>query len=213
MWLAFDQLWSAPLAAEMKGAFVSSLRLLAQFGREPISKDLGVAAERAFSLREMINSTFDEVRALADAVLLETGPSRERDLALRSRIRSWQLQLRMLFIMRVALWRYRIRVSSFELPAPVAAAQQEFNGRLADMLDGMADRTSGRKPDGRNDFGNSAERLEKAIRTYDSGQCQEVLPSQLRGFLSLSRTIASLTISLDHEMSVQGETLRQEMLK
>ena len=30
MWLAFDQLWSAPVALEMKRAFISTLRLLAQ---------------------------------------------------------------------------------------------------------------------------------------------------------------------------------------
>jgi multidrug resistance protein MdtO len=110
MWLVFDHLWSARTAVEMKRAFISSLRLLAQLAREPLSKDLRVAAERTFSLREMINSRFDEVRALADAVLMETGPSRQQDLALRSRIRRWQPRLRMVFIMRAALWRYRVRI-------------------------------------------------------------------------------------------------------
>jgi multidrug resistance protein MdtO len=195
----------------MKGTFISSLRLLAQFGREPLSKDMGVAAERAFSLREMINSTFDEVRALADAVLLETGPSRERDLALRSQILRWQPRLRILFITRVALWRYRIRVPGFELPAPVAAAQQEFDERLADVLDGMADRMSGKTSDRRNGFSSSVAGLEKTIRTYDAGKPQGALPAQLGGFLSLSRKIVILTISLDNEMSVHGETLRPEM--
>jgi|SRR6204780_807404 hypothetical protein len=48
----------AQVALEMQRAFISTLRLLAQFAREPLSKDLTVAAERAFSLREMINSQF-----------------------------------------------------------------------------------------------------------------------------------------------------------
>jgi multidrug resistance protein MdtO len=207
MWLAFDQLWSTPVAAEMKGTFISTLRLLAQFAREPLSKDLRVAAERTVSLRETINSTFDEVRALADAVLLETGPSRRQDLALRSQILRWQPRLRVLFITRVALWRYRIRIPGFELPAPVAAAQQEFDEHLADVLDGMADRMSGKTSDRRNGFRSSIADLEKTIRTYDSGDSQRALPAQLGGFLSLSRKIASLTISLDNEMSVHGQTL------
>jgi multidrug resistance protein MdtO len=211
MWLAFDQLWSAPVAAEMKGTFISSLRLLAQFAREPLSKDLRVAAERTFSLREMINGTFDEVRALADAVLLETGPSRQQDLALRGLILRWQPRLRMLFIMRAALWRYRIRVSGFELPGPVANAQQEFDERLADVLDGMADRMSGEISDRRNHFSSSVAGLEKAIQTYDAGKRQGALPAQLGGFLSLSRKIVTLTISLDNEMSVHEDTLRPEM--
>jgi multidrug resistance protein MdtO len=207
MWLAFDQLWSAPVAVEMKMAFISSLRLLAQLSREPLSKNLRVAAERTFSLRETINSTFDEVRALADAVLLETGPSRRQDLALRSQILRWQPRLRVLFITRVALWRYRIRIPGFELPAPVAAAQQEFDEHLADVLDGMADRMSGKTSDRHDGFRISVEDLEKTIQTYDSGKSQEALTAQLGGFLSLSRKIASLTISHDNEMSVHGQTL------
>ena len=182
-------------------AFISSLRLLAQLSREPLSKNLRVAAERTFSLRDMINSSFDEVRALADAVLLETGVSRQQDLTLRRRILRWQPRLRMLFITRVALWRYRLQVPGFEMPAPVARAQQEFDKRLADVLDGMANRMSGKTSDRHNGFRISVEDLEKTIQTCDSGKSQEALTAQLGGFLSLSRKIASLTISLDNEMS------------
>jgi multidrug resistance protein MdtO len=196
MWLVFDQLWSAPVALEMEKAFISTLRLLAQFAREPLSKDLTVAAERAFSLREMINSSFEEVRALADAVLLETGPSRKRDLVLRGRIKRWQPQLRMLFIMRVALWRYRVRVSGFELPAPVATAQQKFDEALADVLDGMADRSEGKTSQGKDDFEAAFEGLERTVRSYCSEGPQGLLAPELQAFLALSRRIADLTISL-----------------
>jgi multidrug resistance protein MdtO len=196
MWLVFDQLWSAPVALEMQRAFISTLRLLAQFAREPLSKDLTVAAERAFSLREMINSSFEEVRALADAVLLETGPSRQQDLVLRGRIERWQPQLRMLFIMRVALWRYRVRVSGFELPAPVATAQQKFDEALADVLDGMADRSEGKTSQGKDDFEAAFEGLERTVRSYCSEGPQGLLAPELQAFLALSRRIADLTISL-----------------
>ena len=196
MWLVFDQLWSAPVALEMQRAFISTLRLLAQFAREPLSKDLTVAAERAFSLRDMINSSFEEVRALADAVLLETGPSRQQDLVLRGRIERWQPQLRMLFIMRVALWRYRVRVSGFELPAPVATAQQEFDEALADVMDGMADRSEGKTSQGKDDFEDAFEGLERTVRSYRSEGPQGSLAPELQAFLALSRRIADLTISV-----------------
>jgi hypothetical protein len=39
---------------EMKQTFISSLRLLAQLAREPVSKDPKVAGGRTYSLREMI---------------------------------------------------------------------------------------------------------------------------------------------------------------
>jgi multidrug resistance protein MdtO len=196
MWLVFDQLWSAPVALEMQRAFISTLRLLAQFAREPLSKDLTVAAERAFSLREMINSSFEEVRALADAVLLETGPSRQQDRVLRGRIERWQPQLRMLFIMRVALWRYRVRVSGFELPAPVATAQQEFDEALADVIDGMADRLEGKTSQGKVDFEDAFEDLERTVQSYCCEGPQGLLAPALLAFLALSRRITDLTISV-----------------
>ena len=80
MSLVFDQLWGSPAGVQMKKTFTSNLRLLAQFAREPVSKDLKIALEKSYSFRETINSNFDKVRDLADAVLLEFGPSREQDL-------------------------------------------------------------------------------------------------------------------------------------
>jgi multidrug resistance protein MdtO len=108
MWLVFDRLWKAPIAMEMKQTFISSLRLLAQLAREPVSKDPQVAAERTYSLRELINNDFDQVGALGDAFLFDPGRLRQQDLALRNRIVDWQPRLRMLFITQLALWRYRI---------------------------------------------------------------------------------------------------------
>src|SRR6202035_4910799 len=70
MWLIFDQLWGMPAARELKETFISNLRLLAQFAREPVSKDLKVATARRFALGETINTNLDKVRALADGVFL-----------------------------------------------------------------------------------------------------------------------------------------------
>ncbi len=98
MWLIFDQIWGAPASVEMKRAFISALRLLAQFAREPVSADMRAAMQRTSALHDTINAKFDNVRSLADGVLLEFRPSRRHDLALRDRIRRWQPQLRALFI-------------------------------------------------------------------------------------------------------------------
>jgi len=48
--------------SDMKRAFLSAVRLLAEFAREPLSRDYNVAAERSYSLREAINNKFDGVR-------------------------------------------------------------------------------------------------------------------------------------------------------
>ena len=205
MWLVFDRLWSVPVAMEMKRAFISSLRLLAQLAREPASKDPKVYVARSNSLREMTNLSFDQVRALADALLFEFGPSRQRDLALRSRIVRWQPRLRMLFITRLALWRYRVGVPGFELPAQVATAQQEFDEGLSDVVDRMADRLEGEASEGRNDFENAFQNLEKQVLSCCSIGQQGLLTAELQTFLALSRSIENVTLSLDNE--IDGATL------
>ena len=200
MWLVFDQLWAAPAAVEMKRTFIANLRLLGQFAREPLSKDPRVAIERSYSLRETIDKNFDQVKASADGVLLEFGPSREQDLALRNRIRSWQPQLRTIFVTRTALLKYRLQLPGFELPEAVRVAQQEFDNRLAETLDGMAGRMEGKAPEKKENLEDSLERLEQTIRTCCSEQPQDVLAARLQTFLPLSRRIGDLTISLSKEI-------------
>src|ERR1700682_1765381 len=200
MSLVFDQLWGSRAAVEMKRAFISGLRLLAQYAKEPLSKDLKVAIERSYSLRETINSNFDQVRSLADAVLFEFSSSRRQDLALRSRIRKWQPQLRALFLIRIALWKYRAQLPGFELPPPVRLAQQEFDDRSAKILDGMADRLETKSSLEKDNFEVSFERLEQTIRNCCSEGPQELLSAELEAFLGLSRRIESVTMSLSKEI-------------
>jgi multidrug resistance protein MdtO len=199
MWLTFDRLWGAPAVIEMKRVFVSTLRLLAQFAREPVSKDLRVAFERSYSLRETINKNFDSVRAFGDSVLLEFGPSRQQDLAWRSRIVQWQPQLRAVFLLRIALWKYRTQLRSFELPGAVLLAQQEFDNRSADVLDSMADRMEGRASAQHGDIKENFDRLENVIQNCVTGPSQTLSP-QLQTFLLLSRKTESLENSLDDLM-------------
>jgi multidrug resistance protein MdtO len=200
MSLVFDQLWGSRAAVEMKRAFISVLRLLAEFAKEPLSKDLKVAVERTYSLRETINSNFDEVRSLADAVLFEFSSSRQQDLALRSQIRQWQPQLRALFLTRSVLLKYRLRLPGFELPETVRVAQQEFDDNLAKMLDGMADRMEGKAPEEKDKFEDSFRRLEQTIQSCCSEGPQELPTAELQTFLALSRNVASLTMSLSKEI-------------
>src|SRR5260370_18048834 len=122
MWLVFDQLWGASAVSGMKRAFLSAVRLLAEFAREPISRDYSVAAERSYSLREAINNNFDGVRASADGVLFEFGPSRQQHLPWRTMFRQWQPQMRLLFITETALWKYGARLPGFDVSHTVLAS-------------------------------------------------------------------------------------------
>lgn len=200
MWLVFDQLWSVSAGAEMKRTFVSTLRLLAQLARDPLPGEGRPAIDRSYALRETINANFDQARAFADGVLFEFGPSRQEDLALRSRLRRWQPQLRLLFVTRIALLKYRLRLPGFELPAAVEAAQLEFDDRIAGMLDGMADRMEGEAPGVREELGDSVARLEGTVQSCCAVGPQEVLTAEVQTFLALSRNIANVTGVLDGEI-------------
>jgi len=191
MWLVFDQLWGAPAAIEMRRTFISNLRLLAHLAREPLSPDRKTAIARSLALGETINANLDKVRALADGVLFEFGPSREQDLAVRDRIRQWQPTLRMLFITRIVLWRYRAGLPGFDLPEAMQPAQQEFDNRLATALDGLADRMDGKGSLQTEDLTTAYRRLEEVARQAAPKQHQ--FTPQMRSFLLLSRRISDLS--------------------
>jgi multidrug resistance protein MdtO len=200
MWLVFDRLWAAPAVVEMKRAFISGLRLLSRFLREPLPGDINFARERGPALRETINANFDKVRSLADGVLFEFGPSRQRNLALRDQIRQWQPQLRSLFVVRIALLKYRLRLHGFELPEPVLKAQLEFDNAIADWLESMADRMDGKASQIQTRLHDSFAPLEQTVRTSGSSGPRGLLPSQMETFLALSRSVENIAESLDKDV-------------
>lgn len=202
MWLAFDPLWSAPAGVAMKRAFISNLRLLAELAREPVSTDIRAAIEHTYALRETINTQLDKVRSLADGVLLEFGPSRQQDLALRDHIRRWQPQLRTLFVMRIASLKYRLQLPGFELPEAARLAQQEYDDRSAQMLEDMADRIEGnasevtRLPD-------SIGTLEQILGACCSEEGGQLTTEQVQSLVTLLRGIEGLTNSLAAEIATE----------
>jgi multidrug resistance protein MdtO len=195
MWLVFDQLWGAPAAAEMKRTFISNLRWLAQLAREPLpGRD---KTWRSYSLRETIDTNFDKVRSLADGVLFELGsPSRQQGLMLRNQILRWQPGLRMLFITRIALLKYRLQLPGFELPKPIAAAQREFDNNFARALEALADRMEGRSSAEHPAAETWLTRLERTIENQPPQEPQQTCDVGFQLLLSLDRRIQSLMISL-----------------
>ena len=206
MWLAYDRLWSVPAGVEMKGAFISTLRLLAQFFREPVSTDIRVSAERSYTLRDTINAQFDKVRSLADGVLFEFGPSRQQDLALRGRIRRWQPQLRTLFLMRIASLKYRFQLPGFELPGDIRVFQQRYDDRSAQLLEDMADRIerNGQAITARSD--DSPDLLNQMLEETKASASRQLPPGRAQSFITLLRGIHGLTTSLAVEITAEFDT-------
>ena len=205
MWFVFDQLWGIPVIILMKKALISQLRMLAHFSREPLSADYKLAAERSYTLREGINKNFDSIRASADAILFEFGPSRQAGLAWRNSIRLWQPRLRTLFLTRIALWKYRAQLPGFELPDTVLASQHYFDQQSAELLDSIADRLEGKRTQQKADLEESFERVEQAVRSCGLGQLQKTPEAQLGILLQLCSRLKGLVIALNQQIP-QPET-------
>jgi multidrug resistance protein MdtO len=198
MWLVFDQLWGSRAAVEMKKIFISNLRLLAEFTRDPLpgSEKPG----HSDSLRETINANFGSVRSLADAVLFEIGSVRQQELALRNQIRRWQPSLRALFLIRITLLKYRLQLPGFDLPQAVLLAQQRFDDQLANMLDNLADRLDGKAPMGDANLEDSFQQLQQTIQTSFSEGQQELHNTELQTFATLSCSMKSVASHLNEEI-------------
>ena len=151
------------------------------------------------SLRESINSTFDRLCEHADGVMLEFGSSRERNLAVRTQLLRWQLQLRVLFIVRIALLKFRLRLPGFEAPEPILKAQQAFDARLAVRLEDMAHRLSSEDSSTQQSLEPPLFSLEKSIQDHCPTERPDCLPA-LRSLLPLCRQVESILSSLEHEM-------------
>ena len=203
MWLIFDQLWSAPASVEMRRVFISTLRLLAQFAREPVSADIRSAIQRTSALRDTINTKFDNVRSLADGVLLEFGPSRRHDLALRDRIRRWQPQLRALFLMRGASLKYRLQLPGFVLPEAVIASLQAYDECSAQMLENIADRMEGKTSQGRPVSADSFALLEQILESCRADESRLLLSEHGATFVPLLRQIDRLTSRLANQIAME----------
>jgi hypothetical protein len=98
--------------------------------------------------------------------------------------------------------KYRLQLPGFELPEPVRVAQQDFDNRMAGMLDGMADRMEGKPSKETDRFEDAFERLEQTVRTCCSERPQELPSPEIQTFLALSRSMENVTTSLYKEILI-----------
>jgi multidrug resistance protein MdtO len=169
----------------MKRRFVLTFRLLAQLAREPVSTDIQAMTKRIYALRKSIDDEFNQVRSLADGVLFEFGPSRQRDLEIRDDI-----------------LKYRFQVPGFELPEAMRLGQQAYDDRSAQMLDEMAERIESSVPQAGSPSEVAFDLLEKTIQAYYQ-ESQQPPAAHVWSFTTLLRGIDSLTTSLAAEIAAK----------
>ena len=207
MWLVFDQLWGASAMVEMERTFVSTVRLLGKMMRAPTSLTPGVAIGEIDSLRETLNTNFDRLRQQADAVMLEFGPIPGAEpCACAPNFCCWQLQLRILFIVRIALLKYRLRFPGFEVPEQILQAQQAFDLNAAKRLEEMADRLSGKDVSTQRSLEPLLLPLEMSIQENCPIELPDCLPgcAQPASSVSQGRIHPVLSRARDIQCSIEG---------
>jgi multidrug resistance protein MdtO len=133
-------------------------------------------------------------------VLFEFGPSRQRDLETRERIRRWQPQFRTLFVMRIALLKYRLRVPGFEVPETVRRSQEAYDELCARALEQMADRVDGCERSHADQGEQSVAIRKDALRNTELEIRRELPAAQAQSFVMLLEAIDVLTTSLTGEI-------------
>ena len=106
----------------------------------------------------------------------------------------------MIFVTLIVWLKYRLQLPGFELPEAIRVTQREFDDRLAETLESMADRMENGLKQRIRMAEDSFEGVERAIRTCCPEESQTALAAHLQTLLTLSRRIESLTISLDKEI-------------
>jgi multidrug resistance protein MdtO len=200
MWCIFDQLWAAPAAIEMQRTFVSALRLMAKLMRAPVAGEPAAATEEVYSLRETIDTNFEKLRQQADGVMLEFGRERERNLELRARLLRWQLQLRIIFLVRTTLVKYRLHLPGFELPEPVRRSQENFDAETAQRLESLAGLVSGTLTSSAAAPGTQQAVRQNHFAAEQMASSVAAFPG-LRSFYALSARFDSLLTSLENEIA------------
>lgn len=203
MWICFDQLWSAPAVVAMRRAFTSSLRLLAQLAREPLSNDLGTAIDTSYEIRERINAAFEKARSLSDGILFEFGPSREADMKFRDLVRRWQPQLCALFLMRIASLKYRLQAPGFETPGSLRVLQAAYDARSADLLERMAKRVEDAGRTSVSGFDDSPHSLKRTLDAIEHEARRAFPTGRAESYLTLLDGIDRLTSSLAAEVAAE----------
>ena len=129
--------------------------------------------------------------------MLEFGGSREHNLAARSYLLRWQLQLRIIFVTRIALLRYLLRLPGFEVPEPLLQTQELADSQLSERLERLADRISDKEPPSVATYDTQ---LAVASSIISDSSSDASLAPHSRSFLLLSSRITSLLTSLETDI-------------
>ena len=191
MWLVFDRLWVKDALQEMQEGFARNLRLLAEVIEQARVQDRKEAVRRSAQLRDQINEGFNAVKAQADAVVFEFGPSRQRKLKIRDDFRRWQPTLGALLQVQITGLEYLFEKRYPELSQPIADALTAFEKDMAITARAMSDEVAGKVAQAAPDVQESAARLRQEIEKHYTASGLPIPPT-LVDMITISQNLASI---------------------
>jgi multidrug resistance protein MdtO len=156
-----------------------------------LEKDQVKAIKRIRQLRDQLTAGFPAATAQGDAVLLEFGPSRRRQLQIRDDIRRWQPTLRTLLQVQIASVQYLQHTPLAHLPEPIALAGVDFEKDIAQVMHAMAGEVKGKQVAAVPDIRLSLVRLKEAVHKYYQGIGTPVSP-EVSDVLGLAESLATI---------------------
>jgi len=195
MWLVFDHLWVRSALQEMQDAFSRNLQLLAELmelvTKQGRDEEREQSAKRSLQLRDQINEGFNAVKAQADAVVFEFGPSRQRKLKIRDDFRRWQPTLGTLLQVQITGLQYLFEKRYPELSQPIADALTGFENDMATTARAMSDEVAGKAAQAAPDVQESAARLRQEIEKHYTASGLPIPPT-LVDMVTISQNLASI---------------------
>ncbi len=141
MWFVFEKLGSKSAVTIMRDLLTKNLQQMADLAKPWRDQPANLARLR--TVRATISQNFLSFHAQADAVLFETGRSRQRSLAARTHLLRWESQLVSLFLLEVAWVHSRLQVSTEKISPDVLFAIIHFDDEISQLLESMSAQLSG----------------------------------------------------------------------
>lgn len=199
MWLVFDRLWVRDALQEMQDAFARNLRLLAELFELRKNPDHVEAVKRTIQLRDRINEGFNAVKAQADAVVFEFGPSRERKLLIRNDMRRWQATLGSFLQVQITYLQYLFQSRLPDKDSSITEAQVAFEEDLTALIRAMSEEVCGGVPVVAPDIQTAATNLKDAIQSQYSTSGPPI-PPPLVDMITLTQNLASIIAPLANDV-------------
>jgi multidrug resistance protein MdtO len=197
MWIFYEQFWPIGAAQQMLEIFTANLQMIARLAVIATGhRDRAAVIREIRQIRDKVNNDFAAVNAQADVVHFEFGSRRSAQLIMRQHILKWQPTLRTLFLLQLAVLRYRLESSIDESASEIANAQHKFDNSLAATLNAMMSYLEfGTRTQSGADLLAAYQELERAIREGHAD-----VPTRAYAILALSQTMARMVNSLYGEM-------------